>query len=177
MSLKTILIDNKQFYPVQIFENDAVTILLFDGPASELIDDFENQQATMSITVDELTCEQLNIAVYNYNFICFRDMINVMQLDTQGIVWKVSPEDELLVVDGQTNEDVLRAVNGPFASNNATVAATAKDALAALIGVYYRIHNQGDLSCERVSDRMILNYILQIMRKAGVKNVHDFEYP
>jgi len=147
MSLKTILIDNKQFYPVQIFENDAVTILLFDGPASELIDDFENQQATMSITVDELTCEQLNIAVYNYNFICFRDMINVMQL------------------------------NGPFASNNATVAATAKDALAALIGVYYRIHNQGDLSCERVSDRMILNYILQIMRKAGVKNVRDFEYP
>ncbi len=176
MALKKILVGDNEYYPVQVYNSNVVNVYLYDCDADDLVDDFDNQQPVSAVNVNDLTCEELNIAVYNFNFINFRDMINIMQLDTNGIIWQVSPMDDSLVVDWKTNEDVLRAVDGPYATNNATVAATAKDSLAALIGVYYRIHSQGNVSIKRKGDRLILDYILQILRKAGVKNVQDFEY-
>ena len=176
MTLKTIAVDDKEYYPVRISHNGYVVIALYDCNPDDLINDFAGQVRSTILPVQCLTCEELNVATYNMTVINFTDCISLVQPDTQGIIWKLG-DDPQSVVDNETDIEVLRAIDGPFAENNAAVAAVAKDALAALIGVYYCIHMQGNVNPEREHDRLLLNYTLQILRKAGVKNVENFEYP
>lgn len=175
MNLKTIMVDGCEYYPVRIDHDGMVAIALYDCNPEDLVNDFGGQASSGLLPVQCLTCEELNIATYNQSVINFTDCINVIQPDTQGIIWRVGGDSQS-VVDDETGIEVLRAIDGPFAENNAAVAAVAKDALAALIGIYYRIHLAGDVSKDREQDRLVLNYILQILRKAGVQNVEDFEY-
>lgn len=175
--LMQVTIEEVNYFPFVVIKGD-IYIALFPVEhytEQELID---NHLAKQGILMDvcDVDCSIFQAAQHNLSVTTFSDLVDLKQPVTQGITWRHNPDDPLSVLDGDRDVEVLRAVDGPYAENNAAVAAIAKDALAVLIGFYYCIHKQGAVSPEHDHHRGLLDYTLQILRKAGVKNVQDFEY-
>lgn len=178
MNLKSININGKDVWPffVSSEEFPEPKIYLFDGTEESVLKNFPRIKPIKVMPIAALEFDQVNVARYNMDVMTDTDMINLRPLDSTGHIWEVNEDDPVSVIDPFTGVEILRASDDQYAENNAKLAATAKDAMSILQGIYYRLHAFHYITIQDPNSRKILDYLLKTLRKAGIKNVMDFEY-
>lgn len=173
--LRSIEYDGRTVWPVfYIDDKQYPHVLLFIGDEEHIRENAKDLDPDEVISVEGLPAEHFNIAVHNRQVIEFRDLIDAKLPDTDGLIWlrcegKVVNQDD-------TEQVVLVAASNPNQNNNLTVAASAMDTLHCCVGFYNHIHAVGKIERDDPKARVLLDYLLQVLRKAGVQNVQDFDY-
>ena len=174
--LRSIEYDGQVVWPVLHIEPDQYPlILLFIGDEEHVRENAKDLDPSDVISVEGLPAEHLNIAVHNRQVIEFRDTIDLKLPDTDGLIW--CRHDGMVVTNqDDTEQVVLVAASNRHQDNNLTVASAAMDTLHCCVGFYNHIHAAGRIERDDPQARILLDYLLQTLRKAGVQNVQDFYY-
>lgn len=178
MKLKSININGEEVWPffVTSEEYPEPKIYVFGGSCEDVMKNFPRIKPKAILAIAVLDFDQVNAARYNIDVMTDTDLINLRPLDSTGHIWEVNPDDPVSIIDPVTGIEILRASDDYYAANNAKLAATAKDAISILQGIYYRLHAFHFVSIQQPASRNLLEYLLRTLKKAGINNVMDFEF-
>jgi hypothetical protein len=98
-------------------------------------------------------------------------MIAIRPPVATGIVWKLSKEDPLCVVEAVTKELICQVQPGEYAEANARIIAASRALLNIAQGVYTRMSWYGAMIAD--DDQSLCQFIVRALREAGVENVDD----
>ena len=174
--LRSIEYDGRTVWPVFYLDpSQYPMVLLFVGDEEYVRENAREMEPVEVISVEGMPAEHFNIATHNRQVIDFRDTIDIKLPDTDGFIW--TRHDGMVVVNQDDTEQViLVAASNKHQDNNLTVASAAMDTLHCCVGFYNHIHEVGKIERDDPQARILLDYLLQVLRKAGVQNVQDFYY-
>lgn len=174
--LRSMMHNGQLVWPVLYIDPQQYPlVLLFVGDEEDVRENAKDMEPIDVISVEGLPAEDFNSAGHNRQVIEFRDTLDPKVLDTDGLIW--TRRDDMVVVNQDDTEQViLVAASNKHQDNNLTVASAAMDTLHCCVGFYNQIHAVGKVERDDPQARILLDYLLQTLRKAGVQNVQDFYY-
>ena len=174
--LRSIELNGQIVWPFFHFNAERVPLIpVFAGDEEYIRENVRDMIPEFLLSVEGMPTEQFNIAVHNKQVIEFRDLIDAKLPDTDGLTWLA--QDGMVVVNqDDTEQVVLVAASNQHQANNLIVAGAAMDTLHCCVGLYNHIHAAGEIKRDDPEARVLLDYLLQTLRKAGVMNIRDFDY-